>query len=160
MPTIKVLDGHVLSDLADEEKLFEAADLNGIGITDALVPGVILTVPGRRAPRLSDEVIRAAAKVPVIRAIHGQTWTDLSMQELGDEERVFELADLNGVGITENVALGVDLITPVLLADKKQIVNILKATKPASGELPNPPGGVLVEEGIEFWAIELDFVVS
>lgn len=160
MPSIKVLDGHELVDLTDEEKLFEAADLNAIGITDVLTAGVILSVPERSPHKLNDEVIQPRIKVPVVKAQHGQTWTDLSMQELGDEERVFELADANDAGITEEVEIGVELITPVLAAEKKSIVNVLKVTRPASGALPNPPGGNLLEQGIEFWAIEFDFVVS
>jgi len=92
-----------------------------------------------------------------IRSLSGQTWVDLALQQLGDESRLFELCDLNGVGITDELIPGREVLYPDFDFDKKDSVNTLKRIKPASDQS-------LVEddhgEGIEFWGIEFDFLVS
>lgn len=161
MQTIKILNGHELSDIVDEEKLFEAADINGISITDALVPGVVITVPTPAKKNLQKEaLIQPGAQQITARSLAGQTWVDLALQQLGDEERLFELCDLNNAGITDQLAAGTVVIATAYEVDKKTTVYALKANKPASSESLTASGGEVVEEGIEFWAIEFDFVVS
>jgi hypothetical protein len=157
MPVIKVLNGHTLSDLADESKLFEAADLNGIGITDALTPGVLLPVPERVPAKLFKESIPPALKPETIKSLYGQTWVDMAIQQLGDEARLFELCDLNDAGITDELLASTVVSAPEVEPEKKRIVNVLQKFKPACGKVSPPGEG---GEGIEFWAIEYDFVVS
>jgi hypothetical protein len=158
MPTIKVLNGHTLSQLANEMQLFEAADLNGIGITEALVPGVILTLPEQVPAKLFRENIAQVGKPETTRSLYGQAWVDIALQQLGTEERLFELCDLNDAGITDVLIAGTTITSPEAEAKLKRIVNTLKANKPSSVKVYAP--GAEVEEGIEFWAIEMDFLVS
>jgi hypothetical protein len=94
---------------------------------------------------------------------YGQTWLDIAMQELGDIERTIELAQLNGRSITDPLEAGEILIVPDFDSAKKRIVQLLrnKANNPASAHTliavdPDTGGN----EGIEFWAIENEFVVS
>jgi hypothetical protein len=94
---------------------------------------------------------------------YGQTWLDIAMQEMGDVERSIELAQLNGRSITDPLEAGEVLIVPDFDSAKKSIVQLLrnKANNPASGDTligadPDTGGN----EGIEFWALENDFVVS
>jgi len=158
MPAIKVLYGHELSDLCDEERIFDAADLNGIGITDALTPGVTLSVPVMRKRELGNEtVLQIQTQVAAPKIIAGQTWVDLVLQQLGDEERLFELCDANSNGITEDLIPGNEFVTLEAERDKQSVVNTLIKTKPSSlyfGTGNAEPGG------IEYWAIEIDFEVS
>jgi hypothetical protein len=89
---------------------------------------------------------------------YGQSLIDIALQMLGDEERLFELCDLNDAGITECIEAGRDVIAPDFDVTKKQIVNTLKATNPASFVCEEPVETIL--EGIGYWAIEFDFKVS
>lgn len=158
MPTIKTLYGHKLSDLVAEEQLFDAADLNGIGITDALVAGVVLAVPERVFKQVQDERLPQLVKPLVVRSLNGQALIDLTLQQLGDEARLFEMADLNVLGITERITVGALFQCPEVESGKKRITNLLQVKPPASSRaavIPPP-----TEEGIEFWGIEFDFVVS
>lgn len=154
---IRVLNGHELADLVGEDQIFEAADLNGIGITEALVPGVTLTIPKQPAPQLTLERRQRTSRAAVKRVVAGQTWVDIVLQELGDELRLFELCDLNDAGITDDLAPSTVVQAPEADASKATVVNTLRARKPASIHYGT---GDAQPEGIEFWAIEFDFVVS
>jgi hypothetical protein len=158
MPTINVLEGHELVDLVDEESLFDAADQNGIGITDTLTPGTLIIVTKIANSKLSNEIIAKAEKIIKVKAEAGQTWVDLTLQQLGDEERLFELADGNNAGITDDIPIGTEIVYPVVSLDKKKTAVILQANKPAS-ETVVPPG-TEKQEGIEYWTTEQDFIVS
>jgi hypothetical protein len=155
MQSIKVLSGHELADLADEELVFAIADINGIGITDALVPGVTLLVPEKKEAITKRIVVKPQPKT--VTAIAGQTWIDIALQETGDEERLFELADLNLVGVTDDITPGSKLISANANGDKQGIVNVFIQRKPSSLHYST---GNPAPEGIEYWAIEYDFKVS
>jgi hypothetical protein len=92
---------------------------------------------------------------------YGQTWLDIAMQELGDIERTIELAQLNGRSITDALEAGEILNVPDFDTSRRSIVQLFRnnANKPASGDNMIADTGT-VGEGIEFWAIENDFVVS
>jgi hypothetical protein len=156
MRAIKILSGEKLSNLVADDQLFEAADLNAIGITDALVAGVVLSVPERTFSQLQDERLPQLPKPLVVTSLNGQGWIDICLQELGDEARIFELADKNAVGITDALAPGTVCNCPEADVAKKRTVSLLRRKKPACDPGNNPNNG----EGIEFWAIEFDFKVS
>lgn len=158
MPAIKVLYNHELSDFVADEQIFEAADLNSISITEALVPGVSLDIPEQKRATLSNDKLQSIVKPTTVKSLSGQTWVDLVLQQLGDEHRLFELCDMNGAGITDVINAGTIVTSPEAEPDKKRIVNILAGRKPASSFVVTP--GEDEPEGIEFWAIEFDFIVS
>jgi|RhiMetdeSRZDD1v2_1073273.scaffolds.fasta_scaffold04435_26 hypothetical protein len=93
---------------------------------------------------------------------YGQTWLDIAMQELGNVERAIELALMNGRSLTDNLQAGEVLIVPPFEVSKRSMVQLFAntANKPASGETFIAEDSVAIGEGIEFWAIENDFVVS
>ena len=93
---------------------------------------------------------------------YGQTWLDIALQELGDMERVIELAQLNGRAITDELQAGEELIVPDFDLEKRSIVQLFRnaANKPASGDTFSAAEPGSTGEGIEFWALENDFVVS
>jgi hypothetical protein len=84
------------------------------------------------------------------------------MQALGDMERAIELALLNGRAFTDDLQAGEVLMVPDFDSEKRSTVQLFRnaANRPASGDTfiaadPDSNG-----EGIEFWALENDFVVS
>ncbi|OQP45898.1 hypothetical protein A4H97_32165 [Niastella yeongjuensis] len=93
---------------------------------------------------------------------YGQTWLDIALQELGDMERAIELALLNDRAITDDLQAGVELMVPDFDSDKRDIVRLFgnSANKPASGDTFIAASPDSIGEGIEFWALENDFVVS
>ena len=93
---------------------------------------------------------------------YGQTWLDIAMQELGDMERAIELAQLNNRAITDDLQAGEVLMVPDFDSEKRDIVQLFgnSANKPASGESFTAADAEAGLEGIEFWAIENDFIVS
>lgn len=93
---------------------------------------------------------------------YGQTWVDIALQELGDMERVMELASLNDRSLTDDLLAGEVLNVPDYDASKREIIQLFANSfnKPASGESLTASNDVSIGEGIEFWAIENDFVVS
>ena len=85
---------------------------------------------------------------------HGQTLLDVAIQYLGNAASVAQLAALNSLDMTSEITPGQILELPDV-ADKR-VVKFLKdgehvpATNYIDGDL----------EGIEFWGIESDFIVS
>ena len=95
-----------------------------------------------------------------VKILDGQTLVDIAIQELGDGERVMELATLNEMNITDDLVSGEYVDVPEYDKSKRSMVNLFKddANKPASGMYPTP--GVLPQQGIGYWIIETDFVVQ
>ena len=86
----------------------------------------------------------------------GQTLLDLALRECGSDEGVFPLASRNGLSITDALEPGQVLEVAPEDVVNQEVVDYYKAKNilPAT-ELETP-----LEEGIEFWAIEYDFIVS
>lgn len=157
MQAIEVLYNHTLADLTDEDQIFEAADLNGIGITDALTPGVTLLVPTASRKSLTKELAQQPVKKETVTALPGQNWIDLVLQQTGDESKLFDFIDLNSAGITDDVQAGSTYNSMLPEAERLAVVKAITKRKPSSVfiGIDNP-----APEGIEYWAIELDFIVS
>lgn len=99
----------------------------------------------------------------IIDVLTGQSLFDLAIQKLGSVEGVFELAEKADVSLTDELAVGVLLNAPVDPADR-QVADYYKANRiiPATAITKDNTsgGGDILMEGIEFWAIEYDFIVS
>lgn len=83
----------------------------------------------------------------------GQTLLDISIQYLGTASAVAGLAQLNGLDMTATISAGQVLTLPDV-SDKRVVKMLLEG-----GQVPatNLSGDL---EGIEFWAIEYDNIVS
>lgn len=77
-----------------------------------------------------------------------QRMIDIAMQELGDVEKLFDIALLNGKSVTEDTAAGISLLVDDYDKSKRSIVQVLrrKGFEPASANdlqfPPLPPGGI------------------
>lgn len=93
---------------------------------------------------------------------YGQTWLDIALQELGDMERAMEIALLNDRSITDELQAGEELMVPDFDTEKRSIIQLFRntANRPASSDTFSAAASGTIGEGIEFWAIEHDFVVS
>lgn len=158
MQRISTLYGHELSNLVADNQLFIAADLNNIGITDALVPGVVLWLPDAVTPSIFSESRPSNNKQPLVKAKAGQTWVDMALQETGTADTLFDLCDANGAGITDAVLPGMDIALIDTDPANDKTITLLRGVAPASQK--QVEAGAPAEEGIEFWSIEIDFTVS
>jgi hypothetical protein len=86
-----------------------------------------------------------------------QTFLDLAMQHSGSAEAAFNMALQNNMALTADLIAGTILPTPaVVFADIVQLFKVEKAV-PASILLNSIYGA---KEGIDYWAIENDFIVQ
>lgn len=89
------------------------------------------------------------------KVLDGQSTLDIAIQTGGSVESVFDLAIQNGLSITDSLSPSQMLINPVvsnaLVLAYYQLKGLTPATDIGEGE---------IEEGIEFWYIEHDFIVS
>ncbi len=95
-----------------------------------------------------------------VKVLDGQTLVDIAVQELGDAERVMEIAEANEMKVTDDLVSGSEIMVPDFDRTKRSIVNLFSddANKPASALTVDETEGV--GEGIGFWIIENDFVVQ
>ncbi|MDR3227757.1 MAG: LysM domain-containing protein [Prevotellaceae bacterium] len=87
-----------------------------------------------------------------------QTLLDIAVQEMGSAEAVFELAAANNLSITDALENGQILQIPQSANNyvQRQVVKYYNVNK------INPATAIenATPEGIEFWAIEYDFVIN
>lgn len=95
----------------------------------------------------------------IIKAGEGQTFLDIAMQYCGDALRADEIAVMNGMAVTADLQPGQDIEIPVVVIDKINVVAAFdeRGLIPASSD-ENFTGEVL--DGIDYWAIEEDFIVQ
>lgn len=95
----------------------------------------------------------------IIKVSEGQTFLDLAMQYLGDVMRADEIAVLNGLALTEDLAPGTEIEIPAIEADKTPITAAFseRGLIPASRD-EDFVGDI--DDGIDYWYIEVDFIVQ
>lgn len=82
---------------------------------------------------------------------------DACLQCEGTEDALFDFADMNKTGITEILSAGTELVGLQRHKGLKEKSATTALTRRPPGSRPESEGE---GEGIEFWRIELDFVVS
>lgn len=92
-----------------------------------------------------------------VKVLYRQTIPDLAIQELGDAERAVEIAEMNGLSLTDELEAGQVLMLPDYDIQKRDVVQLFsdRALAPATGD-----EDVTIDEGIDFWVIEKDFIVQ
>jgi len=90
-----------------------------------------------------------------------QTLIDITAQELGDLERVYEIAELNGLSLTDDLITGNAIMVPDADKSKINITRLFadKANAPASVD-DNFISENENNEGIGYWIIENDFIIQ
>ena len=98
--------------------------------------------------------------MPNTKVSEGQTLLDITLQGTGDLTRVFEIAALNSVDITDDLSIGSNLVIPEPAIDKMYLVDLFAPVyrKPKSADTETDQ--IKGRDGISFWIIENDFVVQ
>ena len=89
----------------------------------------------------------------------GQSLLDIAIQYCGDASEAIAIAILNGVSITDDLVTAQSIDVPPTINSDISGYYENKGLCPATG-ITTPAESALIEEGVEFWAIEYDFVVS
>lgn len=167
------------------EAAFALALENGLSLTDELTPGTSLELPAKRNNKVADyfrklnvapatyaesassqseniEVIywsNALKRQTGVRVSEKQSLFDVAIQKGGSFESVMELALLNGLSITDSLLPGQQLELPVAIDN--DVVNYFssKGIVPETTSIESDDS-VPVLEGIDYWGIEVDFIVS
>jgi hypothetical protein len=182
---MKTLEGQTIFDIAVQQcgsadAAFALAVLNGVSLTDDLIPGKELALPEvvnadvalyfksknlQPATSLAAQAQIIGSLVDtvannsqlngnMIRVMESQTLLDIALQEFGSIEAAFALATLNGMSPTDELTAG-ELLHRTAIVNKK-IVSYYseKNIRPATGSIISTLGGV------GYWAIETEFLVS
>jgi len=89
-----------------------------------------------------------------VKVLNNQSLFDIALQAAGSIDSVFDIATANGLGITDELPVGMLLTVPKVV--NRRIVEYYRVNSiiPATAVEAN------TQEGIDFWAIEYDFIVS
>jgi len=97
-----------------------------------------------------------------VRVSFNQSLFDISIQECGSIEAVFDLADLNGLEITATLEPGQLLKIPAVknmpVVDFYKTRGLMPATGIFAGD--GGGGGKFTDDGIDYMAVEVDNIVT
>jgi len=90
----------------------------------------------------------------------GQSLLDIAVQHCGSVEAVLTIALANGLSVTEAVAVGA--VVSTIEAANRAVANLfaVNGIKPATAITQTEALNTIADEGIEFWTIEEDFIIS
>lgn len=164
MPAIKILYGQCLADVAVKQyaniaALFDLAKQNGLSLDAEPAAGMLIELPAIVLSKISVSGNAAIIPKPFVSALAYQCLVDLAMQEGGSVAALFEVAKLNGLGITSDLVAGSQYVKPTII-DKKIIKAFSGTHKPASSTLVPFTQYPEQFEGIDYWIIEDTFIVN
>lgn len=92
----------------------------------------------------------------------GQSLFDFSVQHTGNAENAHKIARLNNISVVDNIAAGTLLQIPADVDANVSAVTYfnVQTNKPATALTQEHINNTIGGDGIEFMAIEVDFVVS
>jgi hypothetical protein len=94
-----------------------------------------------------------------IRVSEKQSLFDIAVEKCGSAEAVFAIAELNDLAITDAMIAGQTLLvsepTNKAIADYYQTRGLKPATDATTAAMDE-----LRNEGVDYWALEVDFVVQ
>lgn len=86
-----------------------------------------------------------------------QTVVDIAIQEVGTVEASIEVAEANGISITDDLLTG-QILKPAAVVFGETVKTFFKENRhPASAETILENAGL---SGIDYWGVENEFVVS
>lgn len=142
------------------EVLFDIADQNGLSIDAVPVAGAIDLPVIEDIKRFNQRPgIRKVNVSPFVRVRGDQALIDLAIQEGGSLEALFDIAERNGLGITDDLQAGGSYYKPPQVV-KPSVVRALRGFYPASAQPINENDLPPALEGIDYWLIENTFIVN
>lgn len=159
-PGINIFD-MVVNQYGTIETLFDVVKLNGWGVTEELAPGQLVMIDDTLKVAIGIVEMPTAPSAPFDSAIvePGQNTFDMAVQLYGGIEGLFDMATKNGLSITDDINSGTQVLANAPI--DKNMRAILKSLeiKPATA-VNAEEAAVITPEGIDYWAIEVDFIIS
>lgn len=94
-----------------------------------------------------------------VKVLEDQSLFDLAVQACGSVESVFDVASLNGMAITDILIPGSAISVPDFRNLSVSEYYRLRRLRPAT-DITTENMDQLRDEGIDYWALEVDFVVQ
>jgi hypothetical protein len=100
-----------------------------------------------------------------VKVLERQSLFDLALQVCGTVEAVFEIADQNGMAVADRLTTGTTLRvlrtqgSNKLISDYYETRKLKPATDMDDGGSGSGGGGLQIDDGIDFMAVEVDNVV-
>ena len=160
---------------------------NGLSVTDTLAPGQPLALTEAVNPRVVDyfatrgidiatafgDLLTNPAPTVVVtvvgstvfvgdavKAVDNQSLFDIAVERLGSAEAALAIAIKNGRSITDQLGAGEAVYLTGMVNQDIADYYSQKAIKPCFGTNVDNSGDELAQEGIGYWAIGIDFVIS
>lgn len=89
-----------------------------------------------------------------------QSTFDIAIQQCGSIEAVFNMTLLNDISVTDDLSTGNPLTIPDPKDDRVVSYYTINKITPATAITLDEVAHTIAEEGIEFWAIGYDFIIS
>lgn len=91
----------------------------------------------------------------------GQNLLDLALQATGDADTALDIALVNGLCLSDDLTVGQTIEVSDTLTGNENIRQLYaaRAIHPATG-ITATNSSAAPFEGIEFWAVEYDFIIS
>ncbi|MDR3133220.1 MAG: hypothetical protein LBU42_04265 [Prevotellaceae bacterium] len=93
-----------------------------------------------------------------VRVLNGQSLFDIAIQAAGSVEAVFDIALASGLSITDELISGAALAVPAVAGRKVADYYAANGIRPATAIGAQDIDFIL--EGIGFWRLEYDFMIS
>jgi hypothetical protein len=93
-----------------------------------------------------------------VKVLNNQSLFDLAIQAAGSVEAVFDIALANNVSTTDELTPGRALQIPEVL--NKQVANYYSTNGIRPATALSASDAAMLPEGIGFWIVEYDFIVS
>ncbi len=91
--------------------------------------------------------------------LDGQSLFDLALQTAGSVEAMFDIAERNSLSVTDPLTAGSELVASDAVNKPVFEYYSVNGIKPAT-DATIAAMNELRDEGIDFWALEVDFVVQ
>ncbi|SDC52317.1 LysM peptidoglycan-binding domain-containing protein [Williamwhitmania taraxaci] len=95
-----------------------------------------------------------------VRVEPGQNLLDLAVQHYGTVEQVLSLALANGLSPTQALVAGEEVSVGLPVNRAVASLYAVNGIKPATAITQAEELQTISDEGVEFWAIEEDFIIS
>lgn len=89
-----------------------------------------------------------------------QSLLDIAIEHCGNAESAFELAMLNGFSLSDELERGSELKSPGVVDADVCTMFVAYRHSPATAITAEQYNETIEGEGVEFWGIEFDFIVS
>jgi hypothetical protein len=97
-----------------------------------------------------------------VSVLHNQTLIDLAVRYCGTALAGFDIAKLNSMSLTDSLTAGQQIQIPETDYGFREVANYFRSKRHQPATAWNPDNSIIQPkpEGIDYWAIGIDFIVT